>query len=117
MSALRASALTSAPPEEQLAGSSSAISSRVVTTGPEAAAPNPQIGWDLTLHPKGLNDAYWRERASKHSQWDFQVRVCMCCTHGAALKGHEARFLFGNQHMKLQLLMLKTIPQELDQLC
>jgi hypothetical protein len=36
----------------------------------------PCIGWDLTMHPKALNNAFWRDRASKHAQWDFQVGVC-----------------------------------------
>jgi hypothetical protein len=76
ISALRASALASAPPDDQQARSSNDSSSRVVTAtaGPAAPAPNPHIGWDLTLYPKRLNDAYWRERALKHSHWDFQVR-------------------------------------------
>lgn len=33
----------------------------------------PRLGWDLTLHPKALEDAYWRERAPKYSHWDYQV--------------------------------------------
>jgi hypothetical protein len=34
----------------------------------------PYIGWDLTLHPRSLNRAYWRERAPRYSQWDSQVQ-------------------------------------------
>lgn len=32
-----------------------------------------RLGWDLCLHPKRLNDAYWREQARKFMQWDTQV--------------------------------------------
>lgn len=37
--------------------------------------PSPRFGWDLTLHPKALDEAYWRERAPKYSHWDYQVGV------------------------------------------
>ena len=41
----------------------------------------PYIGWDLTLHPLALNKAYWRERAPRHSQWDYQVRTRQADTY------------------------------------
>lgn len=38
-------------------------------------ASGPRVGWDLTLYPKQLNVAFWREQAGKYEKWDAQVRM------------------------------------------
>jgi hypothetical protein len=62
---------------EQAAEQAADLATTVVTDAAEApdssSAPSqqnscPRIGWDLSLYPKELNAAYWREQAHKYSK-------------------------------------------------
>lgn len=55
------------------------------------APAGPRVGWDLTLYPKELNVAFWREQAGKYEKWDAQVcaGVILAAVQLAELAGAE----------------------------